>query len=289
MRFAKWHGIGNDYLLIHERELPLMDGGVRGLTVQQAQLLCDRHFGVGGDGILVMGASRDCDARMLVHNPDGSMAEMCGNGIRMAARWLYEHGHVTTPTMTIETAGGVIRPTVLDDGRVSVDMGRVTTEGTESIELDDATTLTGRVLSVGNPHFVVLMDPDGVAIGSLGPAAERHRRFPDRTNVEFIAVESPHSVRMRVWERGVGETLACGTGACAVGVTSVLDHGAASPVTVHLPGGDLEIRVDDQLGVTMTGPAVQVYAGELDLDQLLAAAPAHRQTAHDDPRKETFA
>ena len=271
--FAKWHGIGNVYLLVREEDLPMQHDGTRGLSPMQVQVLCDRNFGLGSDGILVLGASDIADARMLIHNPDASMAEMCGNGIRMAARFLVEHQLVPGSTFSIETAGGVMRPTVHEDGTVRVDMGIATTEGIDTITLADGTALTGRVVSMGNPHFVVLQDPDDIDIDVVGPPAEHHTRFPNRSNIEFIAVDAPQDVRMRVWERGVGETLACGTGACAVGVTSVLDHGAVSPVLVHLRGGDLQIEVDDDLHVFMTGPAAEVCRGTIDLDAVIAASP----------------
>lgn len=274
LNFAKWHGIGNVYLLVREEDLPIQSDGTRGLSPRQVQVLCDRNFGVGSDGILVLGPSDVADARMLIHNPDASMAEMCGNGIRMAARFLVEHQLVSGTTFSIETAGGVMRPTVFDDGTVRVDMGIATTEGIDTITLPSGEVLTGRLVSMGNPHFVVEQHPDDVELEVVGPAAEHHERFPNRSNIEFIAIDAPHEVRMRVWERGVGETLACGTGACAVGVTSVLDHGAASPVLVHLRGGDLQIDVGDDLHVFMTGPAAEICRGTINLDAVVAASPS---------------
>lgn len=301
MRFTKWHGIGNDFLIMTEEDLraardagaPFVeswpeDGRPR-IADDAVVAATDRNFGVGGDGILVLGESDVADARMLIHNADGSMAEMCGNGIRVAARFLVEEGLVSRGadgSFTIETAGGTMRPTILDDGRVTVDMGEVTTEGHATIDLAtvDADlagrTLQGRVVSVGNPHFVVRRAPEGPELHRLGPPAERHPRFPNRTNVEFWDIDDADAgvVRMRVWERGVGETLACGTGACAVAFTARADAGVEGVVTVRLPGGELEVDFDGDRAL-MTGPAHRGWSGELDFAALVAGMPAHRLPA----------
>lgn len=281
MNFSKWHGLGNDYILVLERDIPeqykAADGG---LTDSVVRAMCDRHFGIGGDGILVFGKSQQPghDARMLIHNPDASQAEMCGNGIRMAARFLMIEGEVSSPSMTIETAGGTVRPTVLDDGRVTVDMGIAEDFGIEEVALEDRSSYRGRIVSMGNPHFVIRQEPQELDIAPIGSRIEVHERFPNRTNVEFAVADDSRRVRMRVWERGVGETLACGTGACAVGVTSILDYGCESPVTVTLPGGDLEITVGEDLRVFMSGPAVRVATGTVDIEGLLDAAPLNVTT-----------
>lgn len=292
MRFAKWHGIGNDFLLVTEEELGRDRGAGSAFVGEWPEdrrprieddavvAVCDRHFGVGADGILVVGPSDSADARMLIHNADGSMAQMCGNGIRIAARHLVETGMVA-PTgdgsFTIETAGGPIRPTVLADGRVRVDMGTVSSEGEVTVELAEAISLTGHVLDVGNPHFVVRRAPEGPELHRLGPLAEHHERFPDRTNVEFWDVddEAAGIVRMRVWERGVGETLACGTGACAVAFAARDEARLGERVTVRLAGGELEIEFDADRAV-MTGAAHEAWSGELDLAQLVAGMPSGR-------------
>ncbi len=277
MRFTKWHGIGNDFLIVDEAQLDTP------IAPEHAVAICDRNFGVGGDGILVLGGSDVADARMLIHNADGSMAEMCGNGIRVAARFLVEQAVVSPGgdgSFSIETAGGIMRPTVLDDGRVRVDMGEVTSEGIADVDLwtVDAElagrTLSGRVVNVGNPHFVVRRAPEGPDLHRLGPAAERHPRFPNRTNVEFWDIDDHDAgiVRMRVWERGVGETLACGTGAVAVAFTARADADIAGPITVRLPGGSLEIEFDGDRAF-MTGAAHRGWSGELDLAQLMAGLP----------------
>jgi diaminopimelate epimerase len=279
--FARWHGIGNTYILIRAEDLAVRPDGTRGLDTVQVRLLCDPHFGLGSDGILVLGPSDVADIHMAIYNPDGSMAEMCGNGIRMAARFLVDTNIVTASSLSIATEAGIMRPTVLEDGTVRVDMGTATTEGVETITLEDGQQLTGRLVSMGNPHFVVAHEPEHVDLERVGPAAEHHPRFPNRSNIEFIAVDAPDEIRMRVWERGVGETLACGTGACAVGVTAVLDHGSSSSVLVHLPGGDLRIDVDSDLHVHMTGPAAEICRGTIDVDAACAASPyANYQEIH---------
>lgn len=271
MQFAKWQGLGNDYIIVSDEEATRA-----GLDASLAAKLCDRHFGIGGDGILVLGDSDSADARMRIFNPDGSMAEMCGNGIRMAALYLLDRGLVTTGSMSIETRGGIVHPTVTDDDLVAVDMGVVRTDDPVSVSVttrDGERTYEGRKVWVGNPHFVMLEDPDTSDVHGHGPLLETHSEFPDRTNVEFIRIDDPQTVTMRVWERGVGETLACGSGACAVGVAAVLDGGCTSPVTVNLPGGPLLISVDEQLRVTMTGPAAEIYSGKLDVATLSSQPP----------------
>jgi diaminopimelate epimerase len=268
MQFAKWNGIGNDYLVVWQP-----DDGVE-ITPQLASAICDRHFGVGGDGILELRPHDGADALMLVHNPDGSRSEMCGNGIRMVARYLADRFDLSGEMSIATSDGGAVHPTVLDDGRVRVDMGVVSTEGIDTVSVPSG-AWTGRVLSVGNPHFCVAHDPATIDLEGVGAELEHHNRFPNRANIEFYLVDSPSHVTMRVWERGVGETLACGSGACAVGATAVLDGGCTSPVTVTLPGGDLEIDVADDLRVVMTGAAEHIYSGTLDPDALLANAPTH--------------
>lgn len=298
MRFTKWHGIGNDFLIITEDDLEEAAGSSGGfiardedgrprLADEAVVATTDRNFGVGGDGILVLGESRSADARMLIHNADGSMAEMCGNGIRVAARFLVERGIVTPSadgSFSIETAGGIMRPSVLEDGRVRVDMGVVTSEGIAEIDLGTVDAelagrmLSGRLVSVGNPHFVVRRAPEGPELHRLGPAAERHPRFPNRTNVEFWDIDDHASgrVRMRVWERGVGETLACGTGACAVAFAARADADMDATIVVQLPGGELEVEFDDDDRAFMTGAAHQAWEGELDLATIVAGTPQPR-------------
>jgi diaminopimelate epimerase len=292
MRFSKWHGIGNDFLIVDEAELARVrdagdqlvgswDDGRARLLDDAAIAVTNRNFGVGGDGVLVVGPSDVADARMLIHNADGSLADMCGNGIRVVARWLVERGAVTPGadgSFSIETSGGVMRPTVLPDGRVRVDMGELVTEGLDTIHVDGE-PLAGRVVSVGNPHFTVRRAPAGPDLHRLGPGAEHHARFPDRSNIEFWEVDDAASstVRMRVWERGVGETLACGTGACAVAFSARADAGLEGPITVRLPGGELEIEFDGDRA-WMTGAAHEAWQGDVDLAAVVAGTPAGRST-----------
>jgi|WetSurMetagenome_2_1015567.scaffolds.fasta_scaffold34758_2 diaminopimelate epimerase len=294
MKLAKWQGLGNDYLIVEQPSLP------GDLTPAVIGLLCDRHLGVGADGILLdcapTGAVAGAVARMRVLNPDGSEPEMCGNGIRMFARYLAKTGRVTAGEFTIETLAGAIRPKLLEAGTVSVDMGRARFASTN---VDSVAALSGSrgplpsggdvvaatlevggtayeftFVDVGNPHCVIVVDdPASFDVTGAGPLVERHAFFPNRANVEFIKVESDGSVRMRVWERGVGETQACGTGATAVGAACVRLGLAESPVLVHLLGGDLTIEVlpgagDGDYRVFMTGPAEEVCTCGLS-DELL--------------------
>jgi len=290
MKLAKWHGLGNDYLVIEESALPAP------LTSESIVLLCDRHRGVGSDGILLRcaptGTVPGAITRMRVFNPDGSESEMCGNGIRIFARYLEAEGAVAKGSeFTVETLAGAITPRLLEGGMVRVDMGRARF-ASHNIDAASAGVAEGQgvvdaaleaaggrfrytFVDVGNPHCVIVVDdPAAVDLPAVGAAIERHPLFPNRVNVELIRPETDGSVRMRVWERGVGETQACGTGATAVGAAAVRLLLAASPVTVHLLGGDLVIEVvaqgdgSDGWRVFKTGPAEEVCTCELS-DELL--------------------
>lgn len=286
MRLAKWQGLGNDYLVMEESELPAP------LSAAAIGLICDRHLGVGSDGILLhcepTGAIPSAVARMRVLNPDGSEPEMCGNGIRIFSKYLARRETVAGAEFVVETLAGPIRPRLLDDGGVRVDMGtarfrsaNVAVPGSEDV-VGAELHVGGHVhrftfVDVGNPHCVIQVDdPAGFDVGSVGPLVEHHPFFPNRTNVEFIRVEPDGSVLMRVWERGVGETQACGTGATAVGAACVRLGLCKSPVVVHLLGGDLLIEVggaerSDESGprrVYMTGPAEEICVCELSRDLL---------------------
>jgi diaminopimelate epimerase len=262
MRFEKWQGTGNHHVVVERDALPFA------MDAARARALCDPWFGIGADGVLEI-AWEDGHPRMTVWNADGSVAQNCGNGIRIIARYLHRDGRLP-PDGVVRTGGETTRVRVLDDGRVEVRMGVArfpAGETRETLTVDGArVTLTE--VSMGNPHAVVRHPAPDTAVRALGPAIETDGRFPERTNVEFVRVDGPAELTMRVWERGVGETMACGTGACAVAAEAVRLGGAPSPLTVHLPGGDLEIAVDDDLLVTMTGPAEQVYAGELSAAML---------------------
>jgi diaminopimelate epimerase len=260
VRFAKWQGLGNDYLIVESAGWPMP------LTPARARLLCDRNFGVGADGVLEL-TDEGGVPRMVVWNPDGSQAENCGNGIRMVARHLEGAGRLPADGRVL-TGGGPVAVRPAGGDRVEVRMGRArfpAGETRERLRVAGGNVELAEV-SMGNPHAIVEHPEPADVVRSLGPAIETAARFPERTNVEFVRAEGPSELTMRVWERGVGETLACGTGACAAAVAAVRLGGLLSPVTVHLAGGDLEIAVDDDLEVTMTGPAVEVYRGEVSPD-----------------------
>jgi diaminopimelate epimerase len=267
MRFEKWQGAGNHYLVVETAAWPLA------ITAARARRVCDPAFGVGGDGILEVDLSGP-RPRMIVWNTDGSQAESCGNGIRMVARYLEGRGLLPQDGV-IETGGGPVTVASLPDGRLRVRMGKARFPVGERRERLDVAGegLEMAEISMGNPHAVIEHPEPGEVVRRLGPAIEVAPRFPQRTNVEFVRREGPSEITMRVWERGVGETLACGTGACAAAVAAVRLGGLTSPVTVHLAGGDLVIDVEDDLEVTMTGPAEPVFAGELapDLARALEA------------------
>ena len=260
MRFAKWQGLGNDYLIVETAGWPLP------LTSARARRICDRHFGIGADGILDL-TDEGGQPRMTVWNADGSQAENCGNGIRMVARHLTAQGRLPADGRIL-TGGGPVSVRAAGGDRVEVRMGRArfpAGEVRERLSVNGGDVELAEV-SMGNPHAIIEHPAPADVVRSLGPAIETAARFPERTNVEFVRAEGPSEITMRVWERGVGETLACGTGACAAAVAAVRLGGLRSPLTVHLAGGDLEIAVDDDLEVTMTGPAVEVYRGELSAD-----------------------
>lgn len=279
MKFAKWQGIGNDYLVLEEESLPVA------LGPDAVTVLCDRHVGVGSDGILVVGrptgAVAEAVARMRVFNPDGSESEMCGNGIRIFARYLAATGQVQGAEFAVETLSGGIRSSLQPDGGVRVDMGtarfvsaNIAPQPAGGDVVDSTLSAGGQeyrftFVDVGNPHCVIVVDdPASFDVADVGSLIECHPLFPSRVNVEFIRVRPDGSVQMRVWERGVGETQACGTGATAVGAACVRLGLAASPVLVHLPGGDLtiEVKAGDPFRVFMTGPAEEVFTGRLSAD-----------------------
>lgn len=296
MRLSKWQGLGNDYLIVEESALP------GELTSSAIALLCDRNFGIGADGILLKcppsGAVEGAVARMRVFNPDGSEPEMCGNGVRMFARYLAARGGVNEEEFVVETLAGAIRPHLIGQRDVRVDMGlarfnspnilagalpALRSESNVGAEVVDAelealgSKYRFTFVDVGNPHCVIPVDdPASFDVERVGSAVERHELFPNRTNVQFVAVERDGSARMRVWERGVGETKASGTGATAVGAALIRLGKVASPVLVRLRGGDLVIeaepsKTEDERGclrVHMSGPAEEVFTAELADDLL---------------------
>ncbi|MEO3947544.1 diaminopimelate epimerase [Gorillibacterium sp. CAU 1737] len=275
MDFVKMHGLGNDFIILYgEQELP-QD------AAEQAIRLCDRHFGIGADGLVYLLPSDKADARMRIINSDGSEPEQCGNAIRCAAKYLFDRGIVPRTSLTIETIGAGVQPVDIREvnGRavaIRVDMGRpilqadqipTTLEG-ESV-IDQELTVNGETfrftaVSMGNPHCVIFTEEaKHISLAEWGPALERHPLFPNKTNVEFVSVRSPEHLVMRVWERGAGPTLACGTGACATLVAAVLNGHSPRVATVSLAGGDLQIEWKEEDGhVYMTGPSIEVFQGQ---------------------------
>lgn len=282
MRFTKMHGIGNDYVYVDcVRTPPPKD------PPALARVISDRHFGVGSDGLILIGPSETADARMRMFNADGSESEMCGNGLRCVAKFVYDHGIARKPRLAIETGRGVLTVDleVQQDkvGRVTVNMGEpILTSAdiptllpgdppvnAEFAILDNTVWFAGTCVSMGNPHVVVYPGDEYFTprpkdlVAEHGPHVENARVFPRRVNAHFVTVHSPTEVTMRTWERGSGITLACGTGACAVCVAGVLTGRTDRRLLAHLPGGDLELLWSGTDNcVYMTGPATEVFTGE---------------------------
>jgi diaminopimelate epimerase len=280
MRFTKMQGSGNDYVYLDCFQQPAPDD-----PRQLARRMSDRHFGIGADGLILIGPSRVADARMRMFNADGSAAEMCGNGIRCVAKYVYDHGICRKPSLRIETDAGIrsadLQITAGRARRVRVDMGEpilqpdripTTLPGNPSLDgrpvVGAKLSVGGEVLevacvSMGNPHVVTYVDQLGDdRVLRIGPRLESDPHFPNRTNVEFVQALSPTEVCVRVWERGSGETLACGTGASAVCVAGVLTGRTHREILAHLRGGDLELHWADDNHVYLTGPAVEVFSGQ---------------------------
>lgn len=270
MEFVKLQGAGNDYIYLDGVGGPLPGGDLAAL----ARAVSDRHFGIGSDGLIAVLRGERAPFRMRMWNADGSEGEMCGNGIRGLAKLVFERGYTPDREFDVETLAGLIRVRALSESegegetgrvvRVRVDMGQPRYERSEEpLQVDGATYLVSRV-SMGNPHCVLFV-PDAAAapVTELGPRIERHPAFPNRTNVEFVSVAGPERLVMRVWERGSGVTLACGTGACASLVAATLTGRVARGVTATLSllGGDLEVCWDDDGHVLLTGPTVEVFRG----------------------------
>ncbi len=263
MHFTKMHGLGNDYLYVY--------GAVPNNVAELSRHLSNRHFGAGSDGMIFIGPSTVADFQMRIFNADGSEALMCGNGIRCVGKYVYDKGLTTKETLRIETLSGIKDVGLgVVHGRVeqaTVGMGRAVVGDVLTLDVDGM-PVRGIPVSVGNPHFVLFVDNAETApVDSLGPKLERHPAFPGGVNVEFAQVISRDEIRMRVWERGSGITMACGTGACATTAAAVREGlcPQGMPVTVHLDGGDLHIRVRGDYDITMTGPATTVYEGEVEL------------------------
>jgi diaminopimelate epimerase len=256
MHFTKMHGAGNDFIILDP-------GEVEGLDLPTlTRRVCDRYFGVGADGILVPAASEVADLNMIYLNSDGSPSEMCGNGIRCLARYARDYEIVEGGALTIETGAGTKKVLIYDDGSSRVNMGPPSFDS--EVELHGFRFLR---VSMGNPHTVAFLEEesavDGLELRDVGPLVENDPLFPDKTNVEFAYARGPHDVRMRIWERGAGETLASGSGSCAAAVAAVQLGLAESPVRVHLDGGTVEIEWSRNGPVYMTGPAEYVCEGDL--------------------------
>ena len=282
MKFTKMHGIGNDYVYVNCFKETVKD------PAAVAKFVSDRHFGIGSDGLILIKPSEIADCEMDMYNLDGSQGAMCGNGIRCVAKYAYDYGIVDKTKISVATKSGVkYLDLTLENGKVStvkVNMGAPILKASKIPVISDKDQVINEAIevnrgyyhitavSMGNPHAVVYMDDvDNLRIEKIGPYFEHHSVFPDRVNTEFVKVIDNHTVQMRVWERGSGETLACGTGACAVAVASILNGyvDGTQPVTVKLLGGDLQIFWDREANlVYMTGPATTVFDGEIDLEFL---------------------
>lgn len=262
MRFSKWHGLGNDYLLVERSDLAWP------LTPERVRRLCDYHFGIGSDGILEVVAVDGPVADVVIWNPDGSTAELSGNGTRIAARWLARRSGSDDVTVRVgprsveaHMRGGFLVETVL---------GRVEVGEPEGLELGGGEAVEFTPASVGNPHAVIRAEPDRAAVLRLGPLVERHPRFPQRTNVQLVRVDGAHDVTVGVWERGAGETLASGTSATAVAATAVARGWCQSPITVHLGGGDLVVELDADFVARVTAEAQEICLVELSPELLVS-------------------
>lgn len=281
MKFTKMHGCGNDYIYVDgEKEKIAADS-----KAQLVRRLSDRHFGIGGDGVIFINPSKEADFEMEMYNMDGSRAEMCGNGIRCVAKFVYDKGLTEKTSISVISAGKVkYLELSVEDGKVStvkVNMGSPVLKASdipviadngekpviaEDIEVDGK-NYKMTCVSMGNPHAVIFVDDvAGLKLEEIGPKFETHQRFPKKVNTEFVKVIDRDTVEMRVWERGTGETLACGTGACATAVACILNGLTNDTVTVKLLGGSLQIRWDKEADlVYMTGPASTVFEGEVEI------------------------
>jgi diaminopimelate epimerase len=277
MKFEKWQALGNDYLIVEAEELPWE------LTSARVQRICDPHFGIGGDGVLLLTRSDDPAhvAELRIFNPDGSEAELSGNGAREAILYLRRHGWTEEDTFSILTAAGAVTPTITSERTCSVAMGRASTTSKDfpsggadgrGVLSSDGREWEFQHVSIGNPQCAIVVgeELEELDLGAIGPSIEGNALFPNRTNVSFLRIDGSR-VRARIFERGVGETLSSGTGASGAAVTAFL-NGASSPVTVELDGGELVVAISDELDVTLSGWAEQICAGELSTELLTALA-----------------
>ena len=282
MKFTKMHGIGNDYVYVNCFEESVKN------PAEVSKFVSDRHFGIGSDGLILISPSAIADFRMNIYNADGSQAEMCGNGIRCVAKYVYDYGLTDKTEISVETLAGIKYLRLqIENGNVAsveVNMGAPILEPKEiPVAVEESPVVNvpvevkGKIyhmtcVSMGNPHAIIFMNNvKDLDIEAIGPYFENHTVFPKRTNTEFVEVLDRNTVNMRVWERGSDETLACGTGACATTVACILNDKTENEVTVHLLGGDLKIRWDREANqVYMTGPATVVFDGEITLPDGIA-------------------
>jgi diaminopimelate epimerase len=275
LRFQKWQALGNDYIIIERDQLPFE------LSAERVRRMCAAHFGCHADGVLLLSRAADerFAAELRIFNPDGSEAELSGNGAREAILYMHREGWTDDDTFSVATPSGAITPTITSPRTCSVEMGQASVtsvdfpsgpENGRGTLMAAGRTLEFQHVSIGNPQCVIEAgdELDDLDLSALGPPIERSELFPNRTNVAFIRIDSDHEVRARIFERGVGETLSSGTGASASAVTAVL-RGARSPVTVKLDGGELQVEVTEQLDVTLTGWAEPVFSGEFS-DEFVA-------------------
>lgn len=282
IKFIKMQGLGNDFVLVEGDAVVQSNQKYEEL----AKKMCDRNFGIGADGLIIVNPAEiksDADISWRIFNSDGSEPQMCGNGIRCFAKYVYEKGYVNKKKFTVSTLAGIITPEILENGEVKVDMGKpileaakvpITLEGLDAV-INFPIEADGKefditAVSMGNPHCVIFTDEDGASLArKYGPIIETKSIFPEKTNVEFVEVLSPDNIKINVWERGCGITLACGTGACASVVAAILNDLTETKVKADLPGGSLIIEWDfeeENSSVFMTGKSEYVFEGEFFLD-----------------------
>ena len=254
MKLSKWQALGNDYLLVERAEL------AQPLTPERVRRLCDYHYGVGSDGLLEVVSVDGARAELRVWNPDGSTAELSGNGVRIVAAWLARKSGADRVALSI--GGRELEALIREDGHIELDVGRVEVGESETLDLGDE-RVEFTPVSVGNPHAVVRREPERGELRRLGPRIERHSRFPERANVQLVRVDGPHDLTVGVWERGAGETLSSGTSSVSAAAAAVANGWCESPVHVHLPGGDLLVELESDGRARLTGPAEEICRIEL--------------------------
>jgi len=281
MKFTKMHGLGNDFILVNS-----LNGEFKNYSrfAYMTKKLCDRHFGIGADGLIFIFPSDVADLKMKIYNSDGSEAQMCGNGIRCFAKYVYENKITSKKKFTVETQAGIITPEIIINNEeilgIKVNMGipklqksDIPVKGSndlpminELLQIESGYQVNVTCVSMGNPHCTIFVDNvKSKLVKELGPKIENHPIFPEKTNVEFIQILNNKELNFRVWERGVGETLACGTGACAALVAGVLNKKVERQAVIHLPGGDLNIEWPENGPVFMSGPAELVFEGKIEI------------------------